>query len=49
MGRELRRKTPEEALRECQAEEQAAARKQWAFKDFPGLCIRRGQVVPDAR
>ena len=49
MSRELRRKTPEEALRECQAEEQAAAQEEGASQDFPGLRIRRGEVVPDAR
>ena len=38
MSRELRRKTPEESLRECQAEEKAAGRREgisrfsWAMR-----------------
>ena len=43
MGRELRRKTPEEALRECQAEEQAAARKKGNLKIFLGYASGVGK------
>lgn len=43
MGRELRRKTPEEALRECQAEEQAAARNKGHLKIFLGYASGVGK------
>src|SRR5665213_4138921 len=43
MSRELRRKTPEEALRECQAEEQAAARKKGHLKIFLGYASGVGK------
>src|SRR6266478_8131560 len=43
MGRELRRTTPEEALRECQAEEQAAARKKGHLKIFLGYASGVGK------
>ena len=43
MGGELRRKTPEEALRECQAEEQAAARKKGHLKIFLGYASGVGK------
>src|SRR5882672_8988829 len=43
MGRELRRKTPEEALRECQAEEQAAVRQKGHLKIFLGYASGVGK------
>jgi two-component system sensor histidine kinase KdpD len=43
MGRELRRKTPEEALRECEAEEIAAARKKGHLKIFLGYASGVGK------
>jgi two-component system, OmpR family, sensor histidine kinase KdpD len=43
MARELRRKTPEEALRECQAEEQADVRKNGHLKIFLGYASGVGK------
>lgn len=43
MGRELRRKTPEEALRECQAEEQAATSRKGRLKIFLGYASGVGK------
>src|ERR1700681_2401905 len=43
MARELRRKTPEEALRECQAEEQAEVRKNGHLKIFLGYASGVGK------
>src|SRR5258707_14697202 len=43
MGRDLRRKTPEEALLECQAEEQAATRKKGHLKIFLGYASGVGK------
>ena len=45
MGRELRRKTPEEALRECDAEEQAVARKKGHLKIFLGYASGVGKSL----
>src|SRR5258706_1020843 len=43
MARELRRKTPEEALRECQAEEQAEVRNNGHLKIFLGYASGVGK------
>jgi len=43
MARELRRKTPEEALRECQAEEQADVKKNGHLKIFLGYASGVGK------
>ena len=45
---EIRRKTPEEYLRECQAEEEAAAAKDKEhLKILSRLCVGSGKIIQD--